>query len=54
MISTRAKLQERQRKVDLLKQYCTVNQKERTALRTIMEVKIKSLVDSGENLNLKP
>ena len=28
-----------------LKHYCSMNQKERNALRTIMEVKIKGLVD---------
>lgn len=43
----RRHVSERQRKVDLLKQYCSVNQKERAALRTIMEVKIKGLVDSA-------
>ena len=31
--------------IQTLKHYCSMNQKERTALRTIMEVKIKGLVD---------
>lgn len=31
--------------IQTLKHYCSMNQKERNALRTIMEVKIKGLVD---------